>query len=249
LAAYPAIQFNLRHFFHLEFIWILCFFSLLTLPHQLYHNFLPLVRFSLCCLILFSIGYVIYFATLFFQKERLSSALVNILSSPREVVTVKEKKAGGQKISLSVPIPDEQISIINGKYDSMTPEIGAKGIEWDVRAGASRYLLSVTGTGCNTHDIPISIIYKHTPSTWQPLDKIFNLAKNPKEASNALLFSGFYRPSQYFNEIQIPLEFSNCKFKLEKIIDDGTLPNTFVATISDNRLIGPYYKGLGKLSK
>jgi hypothetical protein len=32
LSTYPAIQFNLRHFFYLEFIWVLCFISVFSLP-------------------------------------------------------------------------------------------------------------------------------------------------------------------------------------------------------------------------
>jgi len=249
LCAYPAIQFNIRHFFYLEFIWILCLFSLIKLPQQIRFHFLELLRFICCCLALFGFGFIIYLGILRYQEREISRGINKIMSSPRQLVPYKTNNENKDYVSLFVAIPNEHSLIVDSKYDSMTPEIAFKGIEWDVRAGVSRYFLTISGAECNTQDIPVTIAYSHTPAVWQPLDKTFLLLKNLSGTDTGLIFPGFYRPSQHFNEIRIPKKYSDCNVKLEKVLDDQILPNTFVATISGNELIGPYYKGLGHFSK
>ena len=129
--------------------------------------------------------------------------------------------------------------------DSMTPQLEFIGTEWDVRAGAARYLLRISGENCHLKDVDIKLNYRHAINTWQPLSTNLkqHLNSNPKEFT--FLFTGFYRPTQHFENISIPSNLSSCNIVLEKILGESRLPLFFSAYINSNKISGPLIKGLG----
>jgi hypothetical protein len=127
----------------------------------------------------------------------------------------------------------------------MTPKMEFIGSQWDVRAAATRYLLSASGTKCEGKDIPLTLLYRHTNNTWQPLDSRVMIHGQNKQLGSMLLFSGYFRPTQYFEGFSTPTEFKDCFFKLEQIIGDSRLPYFFTSSLPPIASHNNYFKGIG----
>jgi hypothetical protein len=127
----------------------------------------------------------------------------------------------------------------------MTPDLGFIGSEWDVRSGAMRYLLSATGEECAPKTITVSLSYKHTLKTWQPLDTTMLLMEQNGVQEKGVIFTGFYRPTQYFQGIKVVSDSKGCTFKVEAINGESRLPFTFSAYLKSNQVQGPLFKKLG----
>lgn len=243
LTAYPAIQFNIRHFFHLEFIWVICLLSILSIPSILKYQKKQFAYFLFSSLLALILGISLYIGMIKFQQYEISNEIKKLLSLPREEVLLQKVIGETGKVVFSVPVPEEYKSIVNAKFDSMTPEMGYKGGQWDIRSAASRYLLTVSGEHCSYVDIDVGLNYAHTKGTWQPLDTVFKIPKHLQN-EGTLLFPGFYRATQFFNGISVPLKFADCKFKLEKIQGTSKIPFVFSTTIINGQISGPLNKGL-----
>lgn len=243
LTSYPAIQFNIRHFFHLEFIWVICLLSILSISDILKNQKKQFTYFLFGSALAVILGIFIYIGLIKFQQYEISHEIKKLISLPREEVPLHKVSRETGMVVFSVPVPEEYKSIVSAKFDSMTPEMGYKGGQWDIRSAASRYLLTVSGESCNYGDIDIGLKYARTRGTWQPLDTVLKIPMHLQNES-ALLFPAFYRATQFFNEISVPSKFADCKFKLEKIQGTSKLPFVFSATIINSQILGPLNKGL-----
>lgn len=249
LGAYSAIQFDFRHFFYLEFLWILCFIFSISSYQLIWKNKIQFFKFLLRIIFLMLISVVVYFSVLEYQKYALSAELQTLLSRQKETIAMEKNYSKEGNIVLSVPIPIEFSELVKSEVDSMTPAMEFIGSQWDVRSAAARYLLTISGLGCNKGDVEISFNYKHSNNTWQPLDHKYTSNDNSSSFDKSILFSGFYRPTQYFENISIPANLTNCIFKLEKISTKSRLPYAFISEISNQDNGIDKIKGMGKYNK
>lgn len=244
LGSYPAIQFHFRHFFYLEFIWILCSICSLSYFRLIWSHRKQFFKFSLGLFFLICIGITVYFCIMRYQKFILSAELKSLMSHPRDAVAIQKKESKNGNLVLTVPIPSEYLNLIESPPDSMTPALEFIGSEWDVRSAATRYLLTIKGLECDTNNVAISLNYKHSQSTWQALDQKYILNVHDSNIKRSIIFSGFYRPTQFFESISLPSSLKNCELKLERFSAKSRLPHIFTAEINSTMLI----KNLGKYS-
>jgi hypothetical protein len=249
LCTYPAIQFNLRHFFYLEFIWIICFLSFFSLPPMLMKHKKEMLRSIFYIFGIITVITAIYFLLIQYQSWKLSDEIKKLMLSSKEGVELIVNREDDDKIYYKLPVPNKFKAIINAPYDSMTNKIEYQGPQWDVRSAAQRYLLSIGGKDCNAKDIDIYLIYKKTNATWQPLDTKLVIAKHDSEENESLLFSGFYRPTQFLDEIAVPINLKDCNFILQKIEEEVRLPFAFSARISQSKISGALYNNFGYFMK
>lgn len=245
LGAYPAIQFNIRHFFYLEFIWILCFVSLFSMPYYISQHRDKLALYLRKTMLIGTGCFFLYFSIVTYQKWALNYEVDRLLGLPRQKISFGKEVLPSRDSILHIPIPHEFIELTVAQPDSMTPQLEFIGTEWDVRAGAARYLLRISGEDCHPKDIDIGLNYRNVINTWQPLSTSLkqHLNSNPKEFT--FLFTGFYRPTQHLENISIPSNLSNCNIVLEKILGESRLPLFFSAYINSNKISGPLIKGIG----
>lgn len=243
LGSYPAIQFNFRHFFYLEFIWILCFVALFTIPKDIQKNRKRIYSFSIyitCMIGLVTFG---YFTAIKWQQIALNNEIREFIKLPRTLIKLQEQSSDNEFVFFNIPVPSEYLHLINDAPDSMTPAMEFTGSEWDVRAGASRYLLTINDDSCNTNGVNILLQYQKTKSAWQNLDSKIILPKNTR--TSALMFTGFYRPTQYFYKIGIPLELIKCDLKLEMVAGNSRLPYSFTGSLNTSQKLEKDFISLG----
>ena len=243
--SYPGVQFSLRHVFHLEFFWILCLFSLITVIPIIARDrskFISVLTTFLLSGCLITLG---YFLAITYQDKTLSFEIKRIMSLPRvSIDTVKEFKEDGD-IFLRVPVPNQYKKYVFGKEDSMTPSMYLRGVQWDVRAAADRLLIRINNDECKAEDIHLYGRYRHTNNTWQPLDIKMLFSGVQAGSSNVILFPAFYRGTQYFDGLLIPREYINCNIVVEKIIGESRVPLFLTANIRSDTIIGPLHKKIG----
>lgn len=249
LGMYPGIQFHFRHFFYLEFIWILLFIFSLSQLNSIWNHKRIFFKFSLSITFLVIISSLAYFYIERYQRISLAAELHSSFSHPRNAITIQKSYTKDGNIVISVPVPSEYLQLIQGPSDSMTPAIEFVGSQWDVRSAAARYLLTISGLDCKKEDAVISFNYKHSNYTWQPLDnKYVSKFKRPN-IERTILFSGFYRPTQYFESITIPANLKDCEVKLERISDTSKLPYAFTTDINIRDITISNIKSLGNYTK
>jgi hypothetical protein len=246
LGAYPSIQFDPRHFFHLEFIWILCLISIINFiqNNDIYKNRKKFISFFAYTIMITTAIYIFNRMSIQYQINELGNTITKLINTPKVEVPLSKQYTNSGDLILLVPIPKEYLDLINAKNDSLTEELGNIGNEWDVRSGAERYLLTISGNSCRNNEIEIKTIYKHSEKTWQAFDSTIQILKNSNEKSS-LLFPGFYRPTQYFEGLYIPSTYSHCNFKLEKILGVSRLPLFFIGNIDLEHLYGSPFKNFG----
>jgi hypothetical protein len=246
LGAYPGIQFHFRHFFYLEFIWILCIIFFLYLTQLVNNHKKQFIKFFSYITICIIPSVALYVSIIQYQKIALSMEINRLLQQPRESVSIEKNVTNSEGIFISIPVPPKALNLVNSRPDSMTPAMEFIGSEWDVRSEAFRYLLTVSGPDCTGELIPMKLKYKHTNETWQPLDSTFFLSQ---PETRSLLFSSFYRPTQFFEGISISKQLTRCEFKLEKIIGKSKLPYFFAGSIENGTKEAINIKSLGQYSK
>jgi hypothetical protein len=247
LGSYPAIQFNFRHFFYLEFIWVLCFASLSTFPIiiQKYKNlFFRFAIYIIAIIIIITFGYL---ATLKYQHFVLAKVVRKLLQLPKIQIALKEDSSNDQFIFFTIPVPSEYLNLISAAPDSMTPAMEFIGSEWDVRSGASRYLLTINDNSCNTNGVNIILNYQKTKSAWQNLDSKIALPKKPQ--TSEIIFTGFYRPTQYLYSIGMPIKLAKCGIKLEKFVGITRLPYSFSGSLNTSQKLEKDFISLGNFSR
>ena len=248
LISYPGLQFNLRHFFYLEFIWIIFFIYLISSTHNIIYNRKKFIKFILTVLGIVIVAILLYLTIIQYQKWVLSKTVNELLNLPREQIYLKSRVFQKGKVFMPVDTPSEFQNLIKSKFDSMTPAMEFIGSQWDVRSGAARYLLTVSGNNCNSTDIEVYLSYKSSLATWQSLDTVLLVPQHSDSKVISLLFSAYYRPNQYFNGLLVSDKFSKCNFKLEKIIGYNQLPFIFTAKVEQSKIYGPIIKRIGNFN-
>ena len=243
LGTYPAIQFNLRHFFYLEFIWILCFISIFSLPINIRNYKNLFFHYLIYIIIASSLVAIGYLTALRYQQETLAIEVGKLMALPKKEIAIKRETPNKEFIFFTVPVPPEFRELINSSPDSMTPSMEFIGTEWDVRSAAKRYLLSIEDKTCDTKGFNILLKYKETEFTWQNMDTKIKLPYDFN--TQKLFFSGFYRPTQHFYSIGIPLKIASCGVKLEMVIGQSRLPYSFIKLFAEDEKIELNFKSLG----
>ena len=241
LLCYPAIQFSVRHMFHLEFIWVI---GLLSLPCAAWEwrRLLPVLpRFLLCAaLALASLagGYAVLVGL---QQRWLTTDFSDLLALPRQPVPFERTVQADGSVLLRVPIPPEAAAIVAGSADSMTNRIAEVGPENDVRAGGIRMLLTLGGTACPTAPHRVTLQYEHRPNVWQQLDSALTL-----QPGAIAIFPAFYRSTQNFAAIGLPAGLDGCEVTLSRVPTSYSLPLVLTATLPADWQSLPLRKGLGR---
>lgn len=250
LISYPGLQFSLRHIFHLEFIWLLCFFSIFSAAIRIAGNFKKLL--SVMAIFISVILFIgsIYSLALIYQDKVLALEVNRLLSLPRVPINANKESRGDGNTFYKIPIPNKYQKITTGGADSMTPQMYSKGVQWDVRAGADRILITLDGQNCKLDQIKVYGEYIHTVDVWQPLDIMMSLndGGEAKGVINVLL-PAFYRGTQYFGGVVIPHELDSCLVGIERIDGESVLPIFFTAFFQDKRIIGGAHKKIGTFQK
>jgi hypothetical protein len=248
ILSYPGLQFSLRHAFHLEFFWMLCFFSFITVIPFIVRDRSKFRSVLVAFLLSGGLITLGYFLAIAYQDKTLSFEIKRIMSLPRvSINTVKEFKENGN-IFMRVPVPDEYKKYVFGREDSMTPSMYLSGVQWDVRAAADRLLIKIDNDECKEENIHLYGRYRHTQNTWQPLDMKMLFSGVQAGSSNMILFPAFYRGTQYFEGLLIPSEFARCNIAVEKIIGESRVPLFLSANIRNNNIVGSSHKKIGNFT-
>lgn len=243
LTAYPAIQFSVRHLFYLEFIWVVALLSLPAAAWEWRRLRPVLPRFVLvaaCVLVLMGGAYA---GLARWQQARLTSAFSALLALPRQDVepTLEKQEDGG--LLLRVPVPAAQQAMVDSAPDSMTDHIPEVGIEYDVRAGGERMLLTLGGADCPDQPFSIGLRYDHRPHLWQPFDQ--NLMVR---SGDQVIFTAFYRATQSFAGIVLPADHAACAVSLSRLPLTYDLPLVLTAALPPDWKNLPLRKGLGRFA-
>jgi hypothetical protein len=239
LLTYPAVQFSVRHVFHLEFLWVI---SVLSLPVALweYRRLLPdLGRFTFVAGGSLAAVAVVYLGLVQVQQKRLTSAFRALLTGPQRMQAFERTPQADGSVLLRVPVPSEQMALVNGAPDSMTNPVRA--IENDVRAGAERMELILSGPLCPETPFTIEIRYDHRPNVWQPLDTVMTA-----RPGDAVIFPAFYRATQNFAGILLPSTHAGCSVQLARLPLTNGLPAMLSAVLPPSWESLPLRKGLGR---
>jgi hypothetical protein len=241
VASYPAIQFSVRHVFHLEFIWVVATLSLLITLWERGRLRAVLPRFSLATAAVFVSLALAYAGLAEVQQRRLTSAFSALLGSPRESVAAKREPQPDGTELFRVPVPPSEAPLLAGPPDSMTDRIAEVGIQNDVRAGAERMLLTLGGTACPDDLVALGLHYDHYPHIWQPLDS--TLMVRP---GDTVIFPAFYRATQSFAGILLPASHAGCTLRLARLPMRRDLPVVLTAVLPPDWQSRPLRKGFGR---
>lgn len=241
LVTYPGLQFSPRHTFHLEFIWVVCVLSILSVIIEC-REWRKLPGFLGYVVAFGGLTGVIYLGALQYQKHVLADEVKNLLTLPRQPLSSNDRLLDSGDRFYPVEVPDSYQLLVAGRPDSMTPKIAIIGAQWDVRAAADRLLVHVGGDTCNVKGFRAVAKYKHSKDVWQPLDVELTILRAPASGKATLLFSAFYRPTQYFDGLLVQKEFANCNISIERVVGESSLPFVFTANIDGERILGRSYK-------
>jgi hypothetical protein len=234
VAASTMVQFAVRHFFHLEFIWVITLLSIPMAIRDREHLVKVARLFWLWLFALTAAGAVVYACLLTYQQQTLKASFSNLLALPREVIDVQQKPdpaSSKQGFVLTVPIPTEHEDIVNAQNDSMDSSMPLRGVQWDVRAEADR--LALTLSGCPAGTYAVTLRYTKKTDVWQPFDdEVILVVGNTGQRVQAV-FSAFYRPTQHLSNVVITPYVEGCEARLERILGESRLPHLLIAKFPD----------------
>lgn len=240
LAGYPAMQFAVRHVFHLEFIWVL---ALLSLPVALWEwrRLRPVApRYAL------SAGFVIggiaiaYVVLINIQQRRLEDEFSSLLALPRSAIATEREPLDNGMVMLRVAVPAAHKALVEGSPDSMTNRIDMVAVQHDVRAGGDRLLLTLGGSVCPATAAAVRLQYDHRPSRWQALDQTLSVT-----AGDTVVFPAFYRATQNFGGVVLPASHAGCEANLFRLPLTYSLPLVLTAVLPADWRSRPLRKGFG----
>ncbi len=244
LLCYPVVQFAVRHVFHFEFVWMLAVLALVHLPFDRAKLRSVALRFSVACGVLLVAILIGRAGLVAYQDHALGDQFSLLLRQPRESVEFVKSEAG-QKAILNVPVPEQHRALVEGPPDSMANFLGV-GVQWEVRAAADRLLLTLGGPLCSSGKFNLSFHYVKHEGVWQPFDH--GIAVDlPQEGSGEtlVLVPAFYRPSQYFSDIELPEKYANCLAKVERIAGSTRLPVILTAVLAPGWRDRPLHRAFG----
>ena len=243
LCAYPALQFAVRHMFHLEFVWLL---GLLSIPAALreWRLLAPtLPRFALAAAAgLGSLG-VAYLGLARWQQARLGAEFAALLAVPREVVPAGREALPGGAVLLRVAVPQAHRAVAEGPPDSMNDRLPAIGPAHSAIAGGERMLLTLGGAACAPGPAAVGLRYAPRPGVWQPLDS--TLAVRPGDLA---VFPALYRGTQSFAGVALPASHAGCEARIERVALTRGLPLVLTAVLPPGWEALPLRKGLGRFA-
>jgi hypothetical protein len=240
LLIYPAIQFSVRHIFHLEFIWILALLSLLPAIAEWRRLLSVLTGVAIITASVLGVGALAYLALAKFQQLRLTKEFSALLSLPREPVATESQQLASKGLFVRVPVPAAHAGLVSGMPDSMTDKIATIGLQYDVRAGGERMLMTLTGPFCPAGPTTLEFRYDHRPGVWQPLD--FKLTA---KSGDMIIFPAFYRSTQSFAGVLIPPSHTRCEVRLARLPLTSSLPFVLTAILPPDWRALPLRKEFG----
>lgn len=248
LISYPGAQLSVRHVFHLEIVWVISLLSLAVSLPELWRRRRTLPRFAALCAAVVTMTAVLHRGAIEWQERALTAELDRLLALPRESVGGFQSVLPNGDRQYLVPVPETHRSLLEGGSDSMTPAIGLKGAEWDVRAAADRMLVHVSGAACPFDALKLNARYTRGPQTWQPFDTEVRLIQRPEGRSVTFLVPAFYRASQHLEGFVVPRGLEACNLTIERVLGRSRLPFVLVASLEGRRILGPGHKALGDFS-
>jgi hypothetical protein len=243
LTFYPAIQFSVRHIFHLEFIWVT---AVLSLPCAVWEwralrQVLP--RFLLVTVATLGVLALSYIGLARVQQRLLTGDFSGLLALPRDPAPFTKDPQPNGDVMLTLPIPPQDNAVVYGTPDSLTTHVPEGGGEYDVRSAAERLLLKLDCPDRAHAPARLRIVYSHRPNVWQPLDT--SLTMRPGATA---IFSAFYRATQNFNGILLPASHAACTVNLFHLPPLYPIPLVLTVVLPDDWQSLPLRKGLGRFA-
>jgi len=252
LLSYPAIQFSVRHLFHLEFIWVVSVLALLMLPFEWPVLVAMIPRFALWVGIVAATICATYAGLLAFQDYSLRREFQAMVGLPREVVPLLPNKSrDDSQVAFLVPLPSNHRSLVEGQPDSMTNRFPEVANQWDTRAAVERLVLTLGGSSCPSGETVISLEYTKRNDVWQPLDYKLpvDLSRSEKDTSQTIVIvPAFYRPTQYLASISVSASHATCIVGIERITGRTRLPATLSAVLGPGWQSRPLHRAYGRFS-
>ena len=253
VTGYSGIQFSLRHFFHLEFIWIICVLSILQVgldfrkgqTRAVYASFPSFVGCSVGVIIcVFSVwGFLVYR-----QTSQVGTEIAKLVQGSRDEISTTQTLMSDGRLLIETPVPQSAKAVILQPDDSMVPTIALIGIQWDVRATAERLLLDVGGAACPRRNFELHTVYAHADNVWQTFDAVIQINWELARDSVSLLLPAFYRPTQHFSGFILPQSHAKCDVSVVRLTEQSRLPLILSAQLSGIGLQGSSYFGFGGFS-
>lgn len=249
LLSYPAIQFSIRHVFHLEILFWLALVFLIRLPFCWREAIGASPRFA----IWLGGGGVLVAATyaslLWDQDRALPRLIADLVAAPREAMGISDAAGADGTTLVTIPLPEGYRDLVSGPSDSFTPAIALIDINWQVRAAADRLLITVGGAECPAGVFSLRFVYKKSPDVWQPFDHAMTvLAPSNPEARTLVIAPAFYRPTQYLEALSLPAGRAHCIDRIERIKKTSPLPALFAAVLPPGWQRLHWHQGYGSFS-
>lgn len=234
LLSYPSIQFSLRHFFYLIIYFWLGLTSLVLLP-WFFTNLLLNLKTCFKLLFGFFLIYAIFLCINFYQNYLVRDSILDILSGPKTLIPLRTLDSSSEKVLLKVPVPEIYKNLITSDPDDMGGSNLRRNVPKIIRAGSARLLVTINPLICQSSKVDLYLDYKKTGQVWQETleRKIpFNLSQN-RELKQYLIFSSFYRPTQFFNGLSVKKEDVECIEKIELLNSASDLTSLLTIKLID----------------
>jgi hypothetical protein len=243
---YPVVQFSIRHVFHLEFFWILAVLSFFRFPIEWPSLRKVLPRYLAAVIVAVLVLISVHFGMTIFQDRSLRHQFEALLSERREPISLAARPEANEVTAFGLPLPDRYVALVQSNADSMTPQLGEQGLQWEVRASADRILLTFGGKSCRPGTATVSFQYAKRERIWQPLDHSISITLGQdRDSFSTVLVPAFYRPTQYLSEIHLPTEHSSCLVKAERVVGQSSLPIILEAVFAPGWQDRPLHRAFG----
>ena len=247
LMGYPGIQFSLRHVFHLEFVWVVCLLSLLSLVIKPEFSMQRAGSFAAMLVSVIGVGALSYMMLIGWQRSVLSGEIQALVSAPRETLATQSLPRADGSLFYGLPVPTQHAAIIASEADTLS-EKRFIALAWDVRAEADRLVVTIDGSRCPAGIVKLGLDYATTDGVWKPMDAGLSLTVPTGGLSASAFFPVFYRPTQHFSGLVLPASHAQCSLSLERIGGSSVLPLVMSGQFAGEKLIGPLNKGFGSFS-
>jgi len=249
LMTYPAIQFSIRHVFHLEILFWLGMLFLIRLPFSWHEVKEAGPRFAAWLAGGGALVATTYTALLWHQDRVLPQLVADLLAAPRESVEISGSTGADGTTLVAIPLPERYRELVSGPSDAETPAVALISNPWRVQAAADRLLLTVGGRECPSGTFSLGFVYKKGPDIWQPFDHTMEVLAPPSaESRTRVIVPAFYRATQYLEALSLPAGRAHCIDRVERIEKRGPLPAIFSAVLPPDWQSLSWHQGYGSFS-
>lgn len=247
LLLYTAIQFSLRHVFHLEFIWVAGVLALMHATFWIESLRRAGFRFYAVVAVAAMIVVVAQQALVHYQDRTLRRQFAKLLAQPRIASEIERSPdVNDGKATVGITMPESFRAVVEGPVDSMNDRMGENGVQAIVLAGADRLLLSVGGPRCTAGPLQLTLRYTKTARTWQPLESRITVDVPSDAAQRTMvLVPVFYRATQRFTGIALPEASRGCITAVERVAGPTRLPLLLTATLTPGWQERPLHRAFG----